>query len=451
MSPPRRVLVLCRNFPPEVSAGSFRLLRWAKYFRSAGWDPHFLAMADDWGDAHHDPGLAAEVPAEVAVDRVSSWAPEERFDRFFGRGRFAPPASGMALSALRRPSLRSRLAGALRPIWALMLRTPDPAVWWLVPAVRRGLRLARRRRLSAILSTGPPHSVHLAGVWLKRLTGLPLVVDLRDPWAVPSFGPERNPLGRRLLGRFQARVFQLADRVVLNTPRAKTFYAARYPRQRSKLAAITNGFDAAYRQDVRPVRSGAAPWLVCHPGDLYGPRDVRPFLAALAELVEEGLDLRFEQVGWHEPRFELQRSLAALRLEGRVELLSRTSHEQMLNRMSAADLFLVVQPDAPLMVPAKTYEMMLFDKPILALTGEGATADLIGEHGLGAVAGAADVAAIRRALRRLVGRLSAPASAQAREGRTRRNRLKRFDGRSLSGEMAALLDGLLDGRESRAR
>ncbi len=445
-SKPRRVLVLCRNFPPEVSASSFCLLRWAKYLPAAGWQPCFLAISDDWDYAGRDPGLAAEVPAGIEIERVSSWSPEERFDRYFKRGRFATRRPVEPSTPVpRRSSVCSLLKDLLRPIWALGLRTPDPSIWWLAPGVRRGLELARRRRISAVLSVGPPHSLHLAGARLKRLTGLPLVVDLQDPWAVPSFGEDRNPLGRRLLARFEARVFKLADRVVLNTPRAEAFYAGRYPRLRSKLAVIANGFDPAYRPPEAGARTGDPhSLLLCHPGALYGARDVRPLLEALAGLVEEGLDIRFEQVGVHDPRFDLPAAIAAYRLAGRVELLSRRSHAEVLERMRAADLFLVAQPGAPLQVPCKTYEMMLFDKPILALTGDGATADLIREHDLGAVADAGDVAAIRRALRRLAARLSAPAAATP-DRRARRKAPERLDGRFLARELASILDGLTYG------
>lgn len=454
MSRPRRLLVLCRDFPPDVSASSFGLLRWAKYLPQAGWRPHFLALRNEWGTVHHDAGLAAEVPGRTRVDRVASWSPEERIDRYFGRGRFAsspharpnsrsPAARRPAPSATRGRGLRSRLIGLLRPIWALLWRTPDPMIWSRVPMVRRGRALAQHYRFDAILSMGPPHSLHLAGLALERALGLPLVVDLQDPWAVQPFGPDLNPLGRRLSPRFEARVVRSADHVVLNTPRALAFYAARYPDERSKLSTIPNGFDPAYRPKPRaiPNRRSSRRFQLCHSGVLYGQRDLRPFLTAMAEQVDAGVDLHLEQIGFHHPRFDLPGAIARHGLDDRVKLVPRLNHDAVLERMRDADGFLVVQPNAPLQVPGKLYEMMLFDRPILALSGDGATADLIRQHDLGAVAAHDDVAAISTALRDLIER-----SSSESESTTRREPLDRYDGRRLARELAELLDGVLSRR-----
>ncbi len=57
---------------------------------------------------------------------------------------------------------------------------PDARVGWVRHAVRAGKVLSESPGFDAIVSTGPPHSAHLIGQKLARLTGKPWIADLRD-------------------------------------------------------------------------------------------------------------------------------------------------------------------------------------------------------------------------------------------------------------------------------
>jgi glycosyltransferase involved in cell wall biosynthesis len=102
--------------------------------------------------------------------------------------------------------------------------------------------------------------------------------------------------------------------------------------------------------------------------------------------------------------------------------------------MAAADILLVIQPDTDLQVPGKLFEMLMFEKPILALTGEGETADMIVRCGIGETAPAYDATAIAQAIGRLRDRRSLTEAWQPALGE--------FDGRRLTGELADLLSAV---------
>ena len=84
-----------------------------------------------------------------------------------------------------------------------------------------------------------------------------------------------------------------------------------------------------------------------------------------------------------------------------VHLRGRLSHEETLKQMANSDVLVVIQPMSTLQVPAKLYEMLIFRKPILVITRDGATADLIKEYEIGLIADPTDPEKIAHAIRTL--------------------------------------------------
>ena len=102
------------------------------------------------------------------------------------------------------------------------------------------------------------------------------------------------------------------------------------------------------------------------------------------------------------------------------------------------DVFVVVQPNTRLRVPAKLFEMLLFRKPILALTGPGATADIIREYDLGIVANPDDPAAVAEAIVQCAQR-----SAESKLRGRWQEAYDAFDGRRLTKKLADVCTSLL--------
>jgi hypothetical protein len=55
---------------------------------------------------------------------------------------------------------------------------------WAFPAYLAGLRLIRQGKVNLIYSTGGAWSAHLAGLWLKKKTNLPWIVEVHDPLVI---------------------------------------------------------------------------------------------------------------------------------------------------------------------------------------------------------------------------------------------------------------------------
>jgi glycosyltransferase involved in cell wall biosynthesis len=404
--------MIAYHFPPEgSSSGVLRTLKFSKYLPDHGYRPHVLTLRP-FVYAVKDRGLLAEVPGDVAVHRT------------------------FALDTTRHLALRGR-----HPAF---LAVPDRLVTWLPFAVARGLRVIRRERVRALYSTCPVPTAHLVALALKRMTALPWIADFRDPWIEEGLFPRPGSLRYRIESALHRRVLRAADRVTVTTPYLRGDLLAQEPAlPPDRVQVIYNGYDEA---DFADLPAGpAARFEIVHAGMVtLEYRDPTPLLEAVSALLAEGR-LAPEETrltflgggGWLESR-AFAGVVGRLGLAGVVEVAPRVDHRAALARMARAAALLVLQAsdDTRSLIPAKAFEYLRIGRPVLALTLEGATADVL--NGLDAcwVVNPADGAALRSALLEVHDRWrSAPATPVARP-------IGRYERRRLTAELAAILDEL---------
>lgn len=446
----QKVLVLSYAFPPVAASGTFRVARFVRYLPEFGWRAIVVTPKPEYAIYNTtDPTLRQLIPedtivAHTAVLRPLIWAQQWVRGRFSDRSDLDHAKETNSIS--RAWAMPHASVTPTAPIWRTMARdvrkclfeTPDRHVGWVLPAVRAGLDLIRRHRPQRIFSSGPPHSAHLAAVLLKSLTGIPLVCDLRDPWARNPWQTNEGNLqsaGQRWMERWCVR---RADAIVLNTDAARVEFEACYrTNNHGMFFAIPNGYDpdliprvAEHRSAFAHIRSNGAIRL-CHCGSVYGNRDLVPVVDAIAQLVAGGRDVELWQVGAVGRLEELRAGIRVHGLEQRVTIRGQISHDQALASMAAADVLVILQSGTQLQIPAKVFEMMLFEKPILALTDEGPTADLIRDSGVGVVVDPRSPAAIARAILK-----AHDHGRNSFESERRAAAIRAFDGRALSRQLA---------------
>jgi glycosyltransferase involved in cell wall biosynthesis len=338
----RKVLLLTYHFPPSAASGMFRILGWARHLPRFGWQPVVVAPPRlPWEPV--DERLVAQVPLDTSVYRA--------------------------------PYPRSRANKVLRYFF--------PNAVWLRHACRACLEAVAAHRPAALITSSPPHCVHLLGLHLHRHCRLPWVADFRDPWLVDgrptsptAWLPWLDRLGERL-------VLAHADRIVANTPNCCAALAQTYSLHAEKICSITNGFDPeAFPAAPPPPGSGSALHVV-HAGELHFGRDPRPFLDALqAMLSVSALSARCLRA-----RFLGQTNCAGLDLNDEirrrgladaVDLPGQMPYQKTLQELTAADILLVLDtPGRSIGVPAKVYEYLGAGRPILALAEPGGDTDLV--------------------------------------------------------------------------
>jgi glycosyltransferase involved in cell wall biosynthesis len=402
------------TFPPVggiAAAGSQRTLKFAKYLPQYNWEPVILTVRETSYESYLalDPTLLERVPANTKIIRNSVVRWMTKLLELKNRRR--PITAGQTQArAPAQPkhgsNAKSRLQ-TLKDAVTGLFEIPDGEIGWLVPGVAGGVHAVKREAIDVIYATGKPWTAHLIGAALKRLTGKPLVVDFRDPWMTNPFREKMSGLRDRVEGYMERKVVETADVVVTNTQALKDEFMTRFPREpAAKFVALLNGFDPEDSQVAASMRVDPEKFTITHTGFLYGKRDPRLFLEAIALLIEtqrvDRRKIRVHLVGSVELPYDLVEYLRDRRLEDVVRLVAQVPYQESLQYLANSDALLLLQPGTKTQVPSKLFEYIALAKPILAITpGEGATSQLVQENSLGTVADAESVGEIAWAVEQL--------------------------------------------------
>src|SRR2546425_4409233 len=431
----RRVLVVTYDFPPSMMAGAQACAQIARHLPRYGWEPIVLTVDGGHGD-HVDAGPLHTFPGRVVRTRV---APHPLSVYRTVKSRLRPHAD--QTTGRERPLPRS---GTFQR-WALsLLAVPDIYTGWLLPASLAGLREIRRRHVTHLLSSAPCWTNHLVGLVLARLTGLPWTAHFRDPWTrTPGWRPW-TPLSRRVEIALEERVVRTASTVVCVTARHTDLMRRRYPDLRGDtFVTIPNGFDETEWPDRDAASAGPGPakrntFVITYVGWLYQRRSPSPLFRALATLINSGdIDrnrIRVELIGWCDwvDGARVRDIAAEHGLAECVNVSGPLTRREMLRQLVTSDLLLLLAEGLTRQIPGKTYEYLRSGRPILALTSEGALADLLRQTGGAWVVDPSNqdgiVTAVREAYRSWKDGLDSPTADAAA--------VSRFDRRLLAGQFA---------------
>ena len=387
----KRVLVVTYYFPPSGGSGVQRVLKFVKYLRDFGYEPTVLTVKEG-AYPQHDTGLAAEIPAGVVVCRTQSLDPFGIYARLTGRSR---KDAVMVGTVRREGGFVERAARWIRANVFL----PDARVGWVPFAVRGGTRLHKKHPFDVVLTSGPPHSIHLIGRKLKRRLGLPWVADFRDPWNDISYYQDlpMNRSALRFAQHLERSVLTEADRLVTVSPSWKKMLVEKSGRAAEDVTVIHNGFDEDDFPAVsRTAAQNSEEFILAHVGSLSGPRNPWAFWAAIKRLHEAGRinHLRVRLVGMVDPR--VRQAITSSGLDEVVDTVPYVSHRDAVRMMCEADaLLLVLGPfDTDVgLITGKLYEYFASGSHILALgPAEGDAAHLLDETKSGHILSWDDVA-----------------------------------------------------------
>lgn len=264
--------------------------------------------------------------------------------------------------------------------WRLVF-LPDPFVTWIPHAFFRALDIIREKNVDLTYISGPPFSPMIIGWLLKRKTGTPLIVDLRDPWTLVQDSRMRYPtkLHERIDTRIERSIFREADAVIAATETISREYAKKYPEFKPKIRVIPNGFDAQdFPEEITPFRA----FTVTYAGSLQGSGE-RPYLLffdALVNVLNKGLiseeEIQVLLIG--AKTRQVDDDIKAKRLETVVKSTRRMPQKQALRCVLASSLLLVIELTSA--VTTKVYEYLAAGRPILAIVSPGELEQLVRAH-----------------------------------------------------------------------
>jgi glycosyltransferase involved in cell wall biosynthesis len=403
----KKVLIITYYWPPSGGAGVQRWLKFTRYLPGFGWQPVVYAPENPEAPVD-DLSLMEDIHPDVKVIKKRIREPYSMYRRFLGMSPDDRINAGF-LTEKEKPQKKEGISVWIRG----NLFIPDARKFWIRPSVRFLKTYIRQNPVDAIISSGPPHSMHLIALKLKKHVGLPWIADFRDPWTEIDFY-DRLRLTRwadKKHRTLEHMVLTGADRVVVI---GKTM-AKRFGEMSGiEPVVIPNGYDEAdftVPPPGQPVSGEASDhpeaadrFTILHVGAMNGDRNHPVFWKAISSLISEHGEfasrIRLRFIG------KLDYSVIdSIRDAGLGDItLTETylSHNRIPQALrSASILYLPINrtPGAGMIQTGKIFEYLASGRPVLG-TGpvDGDAAEILAESSGGTMVGFEDEEGLKKAL-----------------------------------------------------
>jgi len=376
-----RILYITYFFPPLGTVGVMRTLKFIKYLPDFGIKPTVITVKP----IHHyafDYSLLREIPEDIRVIKTESLEPlriMKILKDFKTKFKKEEHKSSQMLSPGRRWG--GIISRALLP--------PDEKVLWHPFLIPSALTEFKGRGYKAIITTSPPESIHLAGLIIHKITGIPWIADFRDGWTTTHIRRIQPPISRVIDEFFEKLVIRNCTKIITITDELRDEFIERYPETNpDKFITITNGYDPQVI-DWHPPRKDTTKLVITHCGSFTTLQSALNLLNSVRDLlqespsIEEKLQIRFVGVMKEEEVEMIERS----GLSSVVEILGYLPHRESLEEQLNADILLLIAPGdiEKTRIYSKVFEYLWARRPILAIAPEGATVDMIRREGTGII------------------------------------------------------------------
>jgi glycosyltransferase involved in cell wall biosynthesis len=434
----KKALIITYYWPPGGGAGVQRWLKFVKYMRACGWEPVvYTALGGEMPVI--DLSLEKDVPPGIKVIRRPIWEPYTIYKKFIGRKK-DDRINAAFLNEGRKTGLTEKISVWIRG----NLFIPDARRFWIKPSIRYLKRWIQQNPVDVIISTGPPHSMHLIAMGLKnKFPQVKWVSDFRDPWTHIDF------YGALMLSRMADKRHRDLEKEVLNKSDAVVSVGRSMSAQfreiigaaggdNSKFHVITNGYDA---DDV--VTNGIVKdqkFTIAHVGTLVKDRNPETLWQVLARLVKTNAafeaKLEIKLVG--KVDMFVKESLQLYGLTRYVRQIAYMPHSEVIAEQQRSQVLLLLinrTANAQGILTGKFFEYMASGVPILAIGPEqGDLAAIIKDTGTGVICDFDAAGRIETAVLELF------------EGNTtKRNEtaIAEYNRKNLTVKLCRLLDGLV--------
>ncbi|MCS6980571.1 MAG: glycosyltransferase family 4 protein [Flavobacteriales bacterium] len=343
-----RAVLITYYWPPASGPGVHRWLRFSRHWPHERW-PLTVFVPERAAYIETDPTLCKLVPDAVKVHKVPIVEPAQ----------FISNKPGVAFAGEKGTGFRHAVMAWIRGNFFI----PDARVFWVKPLVRHVHRELKGSSPLMLITTGPPHSVHLAGLQVKRrLPEIFWIADFRDPWMEVDYlhHLRLTSWARWIHARLERSVLQGADVVTTVSPGLQRLLKAKTT---CPVVVVPNGFDPTLLPPAQP-KSNPSEFSILHTGTLPAERNVPELWEALQRLQ---FPFTVHLVGQVDT--SIRQSIQAYGLQGKVHVLPPVPHAEALQRQRQAALLLVVANRTDTsqgILTGKVFEYLASGRPIIA-------------------------------------------------------------------------------------
>jgi len=309
-----------------------------------------------------DETLVKDISPETEVVKNYIWEPYNWYKKFLGIRKEEKVNAGF-IAESEKPKLKEKISVWVRGNFFI----PDARKFWVKPSIRFLKRYLKEHPVDMIVTTGPPHSMHLIALGLKKHFSIPWVADFRDPWSEIDFYEQLylTPLADKKHKRQELKVLTKADRVVaVGAIRAKDLEAI----SGRDVEVITNGYDETDFSKGNEAIDDK--FTIVHVGAMNRDRNHPLFWKVLGDLVKENSSfsdaLEVRLVG--KVDYSVHHLIEKNQLENHVVKIEYLPHDQIAGVLKSAHLLYLPINNTPKpnsIIPGKIFEYLASGRPVL--------------------------------------------------------------------------------------
>lgn len=367
----KRILIITYYWPPSGGPGVQRWLKFVKYLPEFGWKPTIF-IPENPSYPIIDETLEKEVSKDLEIIKTKIWEPYQ-IAEFFGKDNKKFKAGQFDVG--KNQSWKSKLSIWVRGNFFI----PDARVFWVKPSVEFLKKYLKENHFDAFVTTGPPHSLHLIGLELKKeFPNLKWIADFRDPWTEISYYKhlKLTKSSDKKHRNLEAQVFKTAD-ITLATSFTD---AENFRKKAANSFCITNGFDedastplsmATQNPQTLKRSNPQTKFTLSYIGVLEQLRNPEILWKVLGELIKENKnfkdDFELKFVGRIDDK--ILEKIENSELKNSVKNLGYLSHSAANAEMRNSDLLLITNfpnETSKGIIPGKIFEYLQTGNQILS-------------------------------------------------------------------------------------
>lgn len=428
----KRVLIITYYWPPSGGSGVQRWVKFSKYLPSQGWQP-VIYTPENPDMPSIDQSLYSDIPGEAEIIKrpiTEIYSIYRRISGNKGGGEVNPINS-------QKKTLKQKLMLAIRG----NLFIPDPRISWLRPSVRFLKKYLREHPVDVIVSTGPPHSMHLIAREVSKATGIPWVADFRDPWTRMFYFKHLalSDWARKKHEKLEKMVLDDASAVVAVSPLVQEEFKTMTG---NRIELVTNGYDP---EDFGQVVEPDGHFNIVHTGLFASDGNPETLWKVLSDLCREDArfadQLRIRLVGKNDTM--ILDSIHAAGLERNLVDLGYRDHTVAVREQMGSTMLILPlrkEPEYRATLPGKLFEYLGSQRPVLGIgQTDGAMARILADTGAGETFEWDDEAGIRTYVLKRWEKFLAGDDDSVPD-----NNIEQYSRKATARKMAALLESLID-------
>ena len=366
MSYKKKVLIITYYWPPAGGSGVQRWLKFSKYLRDFEIEPVIYTI-DNPSYPILDKSSESEIPKDLEILKQAIFEPNSLLSIF---GSKSKRESAGFLNP--NPTFFGSIIQYIRANYFI----PDARKFWIQPSVNFLSNYLEKNHIDAIITTGPPHSMHIIGLELKKKLGIKWISDFRDPWTEIDYF-QQLPLTKKATKKHQDLeqvVLRKSDMVIVVGETMKD----KFLKYTKRIEVLTNGFDTIETSLTQELDEK---FSITHVGLMNSDRNPTILWEVLNEISNTNRnfknDLRIKLIGKLDDAV-----IQDLKVfdHNTIETIPYLDHKDVGKYQASSQILLLSineVPSAKGIITGKIFEYLQAKRPILAIGPEDGDAAMI--------------------------------------------------------------------------